>query len=206
MYSNLFINQPLLTHCQTNPLVRHFMFEARWNPKNYLNAGDSQKPTNMILFKIFTTPLTWTYFLNRCNKLFYSDSGRTSRTRSRRRVYLGQLPARENIQNNSSTTQNIHHHSSSTAHIISSSSSSKITSISKINDTAPPSSRIRTVTSLPAYEDCVKTSLSDLEDNNNDDCDESILDSTTTTTMRITHKEAKKLDFLRNSGMDNEKM
>ena len=142
--------------------------------------------------------------MNRCNKLFYSDSGRgtTSRTkRSRRRVYLGQLPARENIQNNSSTTQNIHH-SSSTAHIVSSNSSSKIASISKINDTTP-SSRIRTVTSLPAYEDCVKTSLSDLEDNNND-CDESILDSTTTT-MR-THKEAKKLDFLRNSGMDSEKM
>lgn len=91
-------------------------------------------------YKQFTKPLTTAY----------SDSNNHSTRhphyhRHRRRIYLGQMPPRENItisqKNNSSTLSN----------------SSQPNAI--INE-----SRIRTV-SLPAYEDCVKSSLSDLEDN-----------------------------------------
>jgi len=92
-------------------------------------------------YKQFTKPLTTAY----------SDSDNHSTRhphyhRHRRRVYLGQMPPRENItisqKNNSSTLPN-----------------NSCLSNAIINE-----SRIRTV-SLPAYEDCVKSSLSDLEDN-----------------------------------------
>lgn len=88
-------------------------------------------------YKQFTKPLTTAY----SDSNNHHSPRHQQYHRHRRRVYLGQLPPRENSE---LSIQNIH--------------SSTHPSNAVINE-----SRIRTV-SLPAYEDCVKSSLSDLED------------------------------------------